>query len=1322
MSTSRSRVPRRARSRRRLVIGVAVTALATGMLTPVASQAAAGNGSENAPAAAREGEVVPVSGARAGSWRVTLVTGDTVQVGRDASGRFSVTADPQRRPDGHVPTFETYSGPEGTFVIPDDAQAAVRAGILERKLFDVAYLAQNGFADAKAEQLPLVLSYRGDAPQASVARTARELPAAGAPLSLDSLHGAAVKVDKGDAERFWEALRGKLPAPGTSARAPKALAGGVAKVWLDDKVEAVLDESVPLVGAPEAWKNGLDGAGVTVAVLDTGVDATHPDLAGKIAAGKSFITGEEVVDGHGHGTHVASTIAGSGAASGGSHKGVAPGAKLAVGKVLSNAGSGSTSQIVAGMEWATKEAGAKVVSMSLGSSATDGSDPLSRSVDELTRSTDSLFVIAAGNDGPGKETVSAPGTADSALTVAATDKSDGMADFSSRGPRFGDGALKPDIAAPGVGIAAARAAGTSMGTPVDDNYTSAGGTSMATPHVAGAAAVLAQQHPDWSWSRLKTALMSTSKDAGHTPADQGAGRLDVARATGQQVTATTGAVDYGTVEFSENDPLDRTITYANDGDTDVTLSLATEFGGKAAGPLDGRLTTGGDTVTVPAHATADVTVTADPGGLEQDAYYGSVVATDGGGNRVSTAVNLQRQPKKVLLSVKVLDRKGNPADPQMFSVSASAVDVPEVYSQAANSYGDGTAQFLVQPGTWSVSGSILGNTEDGGPGTSTQLYEPEVTVGENGAEVTLDARKAVRLQYRTPRPHSDKWEGIAVQSLRTAWDGTPIFSGGFGLFQGERYFTPTKKVTKGEFLFSTRTTLTNLQLDIGVTSPARTPLDVHTYGKTDGTFSMPRGEYTPFPEGRYRKQVADVGMATPEDIAGADLKGKVALLMMSPDPEDGANWGCYLYNDRIQQLKDAGATGVLLYAKYVHQGCSVPTGGVEGQRVPLPVGQILPDQGQKIRSQLERGPVTVRIDSNPDIDYVYNLLRYEDGQIPANLTYTYKNNQLATVQSRFHQTNGSRYTTEAWHSHKPLEIASFAVGSAFTSGRERPLYLGGLYSDALRTGQVQTVQPNDNRSVATVVDRPVRTELDWLSTPLTPGWARGGTVPGVGWKLGCSFCVQGDLLLPTYERVIGDGTESGTTVANTNVTVTRDGVELERVKTPLPIEAFRMPKGEGTYQIRQSGAGMANTWTFRSRVRDEDTTGPNDMCFLAQVGNTGPCNPQPLVFVGYDLSGSLSLDSTVPAGRKHTFTVDVRHPESTERMPEIAGLKLGYSTDDGATWQNATVRKRGEGDYAVTLTYPALAGTSGSVSLRAEAWDEDGNRVEQTSSKAITLR
>src|SRR4029453_8028919 len=157
--------------------------------------------------------------------------------------------------------------------------------------------------------------------------------------------------------------------------------------------------------------------------------------------------------------------------------------------------------IIAGMEWATAQ-GAKVVSMSLGGDPTDGTDPMSAAVNELSAASGALFVIAAGNSGAAHP-VGAPGAADAALTVGAVDRADVLADFSSRGPRVGDEGLKPEITAPGVGIVAARAAGTFMGEPVDELYTAANGTSMATPHVAGAAAIIAQQHPGWTGAQIK---------------------------------------------------------------------------------------------------------------------------------------------------------------------------------------------------------------------------------------------------------------------------------------------------------------------------------------------------------------------------------------------------------------------------------------------------------------------------------------------------------------------------------------------------------------------------------------------------------------------------------------------------------------------------------------------------------------------------------------------------------------------------------------------------------------------------------------------------
>src|SRR4030095_1320757 len=165
--------------------------------------------------------------------------------------------------------------------------------------------------------------------------------------------------------------------------------------------------------------------------------------------------------------------------------------------------------------------------MSRGACPTDGTDPMSQAITRLTARYRTLFVVAAGNFGPGQQTAEHPGIATAALTVACADAEDELAGFSGRGPRFGDYAMKPDITAPGVDIIAARAAGTDLGDPVNQWYTRLTGTSMATPHVAGAAAIMAQRWPSWTPARIKAVLMGTAdpnSDLGVY--EQGGGPLD----------------------------------------------------------------------------------------------------------------------------------------------------------------------------------------------------------------------------------------------------------------------------------------------------------------------------------------------------------------------------------------------------------------------------------------------------------------------------------------------------------------------------------------------------------------------------------------------------------------------------------------------------------------------------------------------------------------------------------------------------------------------------------------------------------------------------
>ncbi len=444
-------------------------------------------------------------GAATGQQRytVTLLTGDVVTVVTRQSGCPLVTVKPAKpsgmqlrkcTPDGHMR------------VVPKEV-APLLGTVLDDALFDVTTLVREGYDDASTKELPLIV------------RSEAGLKTG---LALSSIGAVAVRQSKADGLAFLKSL-------------PKQKDGGKGPlVRLDRRVRVTsaappsrLDANLTQVGAPQAWEAGHTGRGVNVAVLDTGADFTHPDLTGQVVERADFTVKDgDAVDRYGHGTHVAATIAGTGAAAAGRRKGVAPDAKLLVGKVIDDSGFGSESQVIAGMEWAA--ARAKVVNMSLGGfEQSDGTDPLSQALDSLTAKHGTLFVVASGNEGDGW--ISSPAAAKEALTVGAVDRDDKLAWFSGRGPVINTRAAKPELVAPGVDIVAARAAGTAMGTPVDAHYTSASGTSMATPHVAGGAAILAQLHPDWTARQLKAGLVGAVDPLGGDVYEHGSGRLNVAR-------------------------------------------------------------------------------------------------------------------------------------------------------------------------------------------------------------------------------------------------------------------------------------------------------------------------------------------------------------------------------------------------------------------------------------------------------------------------------------------------------------------------------------------------------------------------------------------------------------------------------------------------------------------------------------------------------------------------------------------------------------------------------------------------------------------------
>ncbi|MFD5745398.1 S8 family serine peptidase [Streptomyces massasporeus] len=731
------------------VATAAAVALAAGMTSP-----ASANG-EQAAASAKPASLTA-------KHRITLITGDRVVL--DAKGRVIGLEHAEgrekipvqiRKVDGH------------TLVIPADAARLVATGKLDQRLFDVTELNKSTTRKAQKKGLKVIVGYRG-----SAAATKADVREAGTlSHALKSVNADAVQTPQQDTPELWDAVTNG-----------EKTASGIAHVWLDGVRKASLDKSVPQIGAPKAWSAGYDGKGTKIAVLDTGVDATHDDLKGQVVGAKNFTTSPDASDKVGHGTHVASIAAGTGKKSGGKYKGVAPGAKILNGKVLDDGGFGSDSEILAGMEWAAAE-GADVINMSLGGGDTPAIDPLEAAVNKLSDEKGVLFAIAAGNEGDfGEQTIGSPGSAAAALTVGAVDDKDVLADFSSRGPGM-DGALKPDVTAPGVDITAASAPGNQIAQEVGEKpagYMTISGTSMATPHVAGAAAILKQQHPDWKYAELKGALTGSTKGGKYTPFEQGSGRIQVDKAIKQSVIAEPVSVSFGVQQWPHTDdkPVTKELTYRNLGTKDVTLKLtSTATNPKGQAVPSGFFKLGATSVTVPAGGKASVpfTVNTKLGGTVDGAYSAYVTAT-GGGQTVRTAAAVQREIESYDVTVHHIGRDGKPTHGYSTDVMGYA-GLGKERSYSMPEAPSGSATVRLPKGTYLLNSLIAQDAEtfDGG---IDWLVQPKLAVTKN-TTVTIDARKAKPADIRVPDAQAKPLSAMIDYVYEPAGSGLGVGVGTF---------------------------------------------------------------------------------------------------------------------------------------------------------------------------------------------------------------------------------------------------------------------------------------------------------------------------------------------------------------------------------------------------------------------------------------------------------------------------------------------------------------------------------------------------------------
>ncbi|MEO3753500.1 S8 family serine peptidase [Streptomyces sp. B6B3] len=715
-----------------------------------------------------------VAGASAEGEQVRLITGDRVVL--DGQGEVTGLIRAEGREDIPVQVREIGGA---TFVVPADARPLIADGTLDRRLFDVTELSREQYDTAR--ELPITVTYEDRAePDETRAELFSDTAAGERPevdADLPAINGQALTVGSDQAAATWQALT--RPADGAE---PLAAAPGIAAIALDGVVEATLDESVPQIGAPAAWDAGFDGEGVTIAVLDTGITTQHEDVSPKVVAAENFSDSPDTEDRHGHGTHVASIAAGTGAHSDGTYTGVAPGAQLLNGKVLNDDGFGDESGIIQGMQWAVDQ-GADIVNLSLGGPADSEIGPMEEAVNTLSADSDALFVIAAGNDGPGEGTVGSPGTADAALTVGAVDTSDQLAEFSSTGPRPRDGAVKPDVTAPGVAIGAAAAPGSAMaeeGTPVADGYVALDGTSMAAPHTAGAAALLAQQHPDWDGERIKAVLTASAQPGDHTAYQQGSGRIDVAAALDQTIVTDQGSLNFGLAEYphDDNEPVTRELTYRNLGTQDATLQLeaaGTDPNGEPA-PA-GMFTLATDQVSVPAGGTATVEVTADTTLPRLNGTFDVVVTATGvdAGRTVHTPGVVRREGASYDVTFEAIDRDGRPAENLV-------LELQDLDTGWRGELGPEGGTLRVPEGDYTLDAIFYVWSDDGSEMLGLDwIAQPDLKVTEE-TTITLDARETRPIDVSVAVPDAQRFDLAVSRYLsRNRSGGAPEALTGWAL-------------------------------------------------------------------------------------------------------------------------------------------------------------------------------------------------------------------------------------------------------------------------------------------------------------------------------------------------------------------------------------------------------------------------------------------------------------------------------------------------------------------------------------------------------------
>lgn len=319
---------------------------------------------------------------------------------------------------------------------------------------------------------------------------------------------------------------------------------GIKAVYENTHITAQMNSSIKAINCMPAYDEGLSGKNITIAILDTGISPVDDFIKPKnrLIAFKDIINNKNVFyDDNGHGTHVTGIACGNGFMSNGLYRGIAYESKIVGVKVLDKNGKGNTAQVLSGIQWIIdnkEKYNIRIANLSIGSPISDNqTDPLVKAVN-YAWDNGIIMTIAAGNNGPKPSSITSPGVSRKVITVGGSNDSENVTiwgnsqkNYSGRGPTA-ECIIKPDVVAPSSNIISClskTAQDIDKSKIVDKNYIKLSGTSMATPIVTGAIALLLQKYPNLKPNDVKYKLKFSTTDLGYPQNQQGWGLIDIAK-------------------------------------------------------------------------------------------------------------------------------------------------------------------------------------------------------------------------------------------------------------------------------------------------------------------------------------------------------------------------------------------------------------------------------------------------------------------------------------------------------------------------------------------------------------------------------------------------------------------------------------------------------------------------------------------------------------------------------------------------------------------------------------------------------------------------